>query len=77
MSTETLEEIKGKLYKAFNEAIAKADFSRTDAFSYPDGANAVAATLTAAAEAAKSIALIEREQREAKEQGKGLSLKPL
>lgn len=63
--TTNLDELKAKLYEAFDAAIDRANYFSSE------GHFEIAATkfLGPASEAAKAITLIEREQREAKERG--------
>ena len=64
---KSLDELKEALSTAFDKAIERGkEFLR---WSDPKYIQAGAQALLAAAEAAKAIALIEREQREAKERG--------
>lgn len=69
MATRNLEDMKNRLYEAFDKALDSSRFSSAG-YSEKD-AQISAAYLAAASEAAKAIVIIEREQRQAKERGFG------
>ncbi|MCE9506771.1 MAG: hypothetical protein K8R48_00435 [Alphaproteobacteria bacterium] len=65
--TTNLDELKNKLYEAFDKTLRVVSYYK--AGNSASTANADAAYLEAAAKLADSISKVEREQREAKERG--------
>lgn len=70
MKSENLDDLKGRLYEAFDQVIdtAKADLNMNNI----SNRTLAAEMMKAASQMAQGIAVIEREQREARE-GKGFS----
>jgi rRNA-processing protein FCF1 len=68
MAGDNLDELKKELYEAFRVAIK---YGKDDLENYKtnESHQAGASSLQAAAEVAKAIAIIDREQREAKDRG--------
>lgn len=58
--TETLEEVRSKLYKAFDDALSIRDFKMTEG-NLCDRVNAMANALQAAAQTAQAIATVENQ----------------